>query len=200
MIKQYSLTLLQKAINQALLLDESIALKLLPLHDKRLKLIIRPLQVHFFIHFVDGELHLLAESHLPADTVIESSPLGFIRLSLLPSSKLRSLFNDGIRIEGDLELGQTVKKIFDTLDIDWEGHMARFTGDVIAHQMGSVFRQGLNFQRGLSSSFRRNISEYLQEELRLFPGQEELNDFFNEVDNLHLEVERLECHIKDLSS
>jgi ubiquinone biosynthesis protein UbiJ len=200
MIKQYSLTLLQKAINQALMLDESIALKLRPLDDKRLKLIIRPLQVHFFIHFVDGELHLLAESQLPADTTIESSPLGFIRLSLLPSSKLRSLFNDGIRIEGDLELGQTVKKIFDTMDIDWEGHIARFTGDVIAHQMGSVVRQGLNFQRDLRSSLRRNVSEYLQEELRLFPGQEELNDFFNEVDNLHLEVERLECHIKDLCS
>ena len=42
---------------------------------------------------------------------------------------------------GDVELGQQVKTLFDEIDIDWEGHLARFTGDVVAFQVGSLFRQ-----------------------------------------------------------
>ncbi|MCK1850929.1 YihY/virulence factor BrkB family protein, partial [Legionella pneumophila] len=32
------------------------------------------------------------------------------------------------------------------IDIDWEGHLAHFTGDVVAHQIGSFVRKGLEFK------------------------------------------------------
>ena len=140
MLKKYSLIALQKAINHGLSLDENMPAKLQSLHDKVLEMVIAPLDTHFFIQFKNGELLLLDEYQGEADTVIHSNPLGLIRLSLLPASKARSLFNDKIRMSGDIELGQQVKKIFDEIDIDWEGHLAQFTGDVVAHQIGSIFR------------------------------------------------------------
>lgn len=198
MIKKYSLTVLQKAINHALALDESMPAKIEKLHNKVLEIIISPLNVNFFMRFAHHELLLLANHDSHADAVICSSPLGLIRLSLLPASKVRSLFNDKIRISGDIELGQQVKQLFDELDIDWEGHLAQFTGDVVAYQVGSIFRQGLAFKRQLRESMRHDITEYLQEELRVFPPREEINDFFNDIDELSLRVERTAAQINQL--
>lgn len=198
MIKKYSLTLLQKAINHALALDESMPTKMAALDGRVLEIIISPLNVNFFIRFTQNELCLCADNEGLADTVIRSSPLGLIRLSLLPASKTRSLFNDDVKISGNVELGQNVKKLFDDLDIDWEGHLARFTGDVVAYQLGSFVRQGFDFKRQLSSSMRHNLTEYLQEELRAFPPREEINDFYKDVDALSLSVERLAAHVDQL--
>lgn len=198
MLKKYSLLALQKAINQALYLDVDMASKLQRLDDKVLELIISPLNVNFYMHFKQGTVYLLDSYEGSVDTTIESNPMGLIRLSLLPASKARSLFNDKVRMSGDVELGQHVKQLFDELDIDWEGHLAHFTGDVVAYQIGSLFRKGRSFKQQLSSSLQQNITEYLQEELRVFPSKNELDDFFHDVDALTLHTERLQAHIEQL--
>ncbi len=199
MIKECSLMVLHKAIQHALSLDETMPTKLQALDGKTLEIIISPLQVNFFISFVSGSLTLLPSFQGQPDTVIHSSPLGLIRLSLLPASKVRSLFNDKIRLSGDVELGQKVKELFDTIDIDWEGHLARFTGDVVAYQVGSFVRQGLSFKRQVKDSLRTNITEYLQEESRMFPPREEVADFFKDIDALSLQVERIAARVDSLT-
>lgn len=198
MIKKYSLKALQLAINQALALDESMPKKMKPLEGKVLEVIVAPLKVNFFIHFEQQQLKLLDSYDEPADTIIHSSPLGLIRLSFLPASQARSLFNDKIRLSGNVELGQAVKKLFDELDIDWEGHLAHFTGDVVAHQFGSLFRQGMAFKKQVSDSIRNNLTDYLQEELAAVPPREEIDDFFSDIDKLVLDVERLHAQINQL--
>lgn len=196
MIKQYALTALQKAIHHALKLDETISGKLVVLNGRVLKIIITPLNVGFYIQFSDGEMIFLDEYTGAVDTTIQSSPLGFIRLSLLPSSKVRSLFNDNIRISGDIELGQHVKQIFDGMDIDWEGHLAHFTGDAIAYQLGSFVRKGRAIKQQFDQSMQQNMTGFLQEEYRALPSREEVSDFFDDVDALSLDVERLSAHIR----
>lgn len=196
MIKKYSLLALQKAINHALALDDNTPAKIEHLHGKIIEIIISPLGVNFFITFEQHELKLLDKCTEKADTIIHSSPIGLIRLSFLPPSQARSLFNDKIRLSGDVELGQDIKKLFDELDIDWEGHLAHFTGDVVAHQLGSLFKQGMAFQSHFGSSMRHNLTEYMQEELQIFPPGEEINDFFKDIDQLSLDVERLEAQIQ----
>ncbi len=199
MIKKYSLLALQKAIHHALTLDDSMPAKINALHGKVLKLIITPLNVVFFIVFAGDEIQLRETCDDPIDTTIQSSPLGLIRLSLLPASKVRSLFNDRIIISGDVELGQHIKQLFDQMDIDWEGHLAHFTGDAIAYKLGSFVRQGIAIKQRMGESISHNTTEYLQEELSAFPPREEVNDFFNDIDELSLHVERLSAHINRLT-
>ena len=196
MIKHYSLKALEKAINRVLILDEEAPAKVAGLHGKTLELIVRPLNVNFFISFEGGGLLLLDQYAGTPDTIIHSSPLGLIRLSILPASKARSLFNDKVRMSGDIELGQAVKELFDGLDIDWEGHLANFTGDVCAYQIGSILRHAKGFQEKIHRALGQDAREYVQEELRLFPGREELDDFFADVDEVALKVERLDAQIQ----
>ncbi len=200
MIKNYSLKLLQQAINKAMALDDSMSAKLRLLEGKIIQIIIVPLRVHFFIAFSAGEIVLKEQVSSSPDTVIESSPLGLIRLSLLPVSKARSLFHDEIKLSGDIELGQQVKKLFDNFDMDWEGHLAHFTGDVVAYQLGSFLRRGRAFTHDISRSLCLNVTDYLHEELRAFPPEEEINDFYDDVDKLKDDTERLAAQINNLST
>lgn len=199
MLKKYSLKALQTAINQAMKLDAEMPVKLLALNGKVIEMIISPLHVNFFICFKEGQIALVDTYEGTADTVIHSSPIGLIRLSLLPASRARSLFNDKIRISGDVELGHQVKQLFDEMDIDWEGHLAYFTGDVVAHQIGSLIRKGIHFKNQFSQSMSNNITEYLQEELNVLPSHQELTDFYQDIDTLSLDVERLQAQVNLLT-
>ncbi|QRN02458.1 hypothetical protein GH742_00405 [Legionella sp. MW5194] len=200
MIKKYSLKALQTAINGALALDDTMPEKIAALHGKRIEVVVSPLDIRFFITFEKQQLLLLDSCPEHPDTVIHSNPLGLIRLSFLPASKARSLFNDKIRLSGDTELGYQVKKLFDELDIDWEGHLAHFTGDVIAHQLGSLVKRGRAFTNHFTQSMQHNMTHYLHDELRLFPSREEIEDFFRDIDELGHDVERLTARINLLAA
>lgn len=193
MIKKYSLIPLQTAMNYALSLDEKTPAKLVALEGKVIEIIIEPLGIHFFITVQNRQIVLLDKYAGKPETVITSSPLGLIRLSFLPASKARSLFNDKIKLSGNIEPGLQIKKLIDELDIDWETHIARFTGDMVAHQLGSIFRQGQALKNKLKASFQQNTRDYLQDEVRLIPSREEMEDFFQEIDGLNLAVERLQA-------
>lgn len=199
MIKNLTLKALEKAINKALSLDEAALAKIQSLDKKVIAIAIMPLNVKIFFRF-GKTIEILSDYKGIPDALIQSNPIGLIRLSLLPASKVRSLFNDEIKITGDIELGQKIKLIFDELDLDWEGHLAHFTGDVAAYQIGSFVRKGISFANRASSSLQRNITEYLQEEIKLVPGAEELEDFFSDIDELALKVDRLAAHIEYLNT
>jgi ubiquinone biosynthesis protein UbiJ len=198
MIRTYSLSFLQKALNHALALDPNLTNKMQSLNGKILEIIIKPLNVKFFITFLTNSLKLHSDYNHIADATIISSPVGLIKLSLLPSSKVRSLFNDQVKIVGDVEFGQQVKKLFDELELDWEGHLAYFTGDVVAHQFGSLVRKGFSLKRKMSKIVEQQVSDALHGEWRIFPSTTAITEFFNEIDALVLRVERLEIRIKQL--
>lgn len=198
MLKKLSLQALQFALNQALSLDKSISEKLLTLDGKMIEIVIMPLQVHFYIQIEAGQMLLLEQTQDTPDTIIHSRPLGLIRLSLLPSSKTRSLFNDDIQISGDVELGRKLKKIFDSMQIDWEGHLAYFTGDVVAHHIGKIVRKGRHLKHQYMESFKKNTHDYLVNEMQWIPSQQELEQYYKDVDDLRLRTERLAAHIEYL--
>ena len=195
MLKKISLQALQYAINQALSLDKSTLERLKKLNGKWIEIVVLPLNVHFFIYFNQSKIELHHESTQQADTIIHTSPMGLIRISFLPSSKMRSLFNDHIQIAGDIQLGQELKEIFDNIDIDWEGHLAHFTGDVVAYHVGKVFRKGKKIQEKYTNSLKFQAKEFILHEQQWSPTQSELEEFYRGVDDTRLRTERLIAHV-----
>jgi len=198
MLKQLTLQTLQFAMNQAMGLDDKTVERLKTLEGKMIEMVILPLHVHFYLTFENGKILLLAESEQSPDTIIHTSPMGLIRLSFLPSSKMRSLFNDNIQISGDIHLGQELKEIFDQIDIDWEGHLAHFTGDVAAYHIGKVMRKGKDLHQRYSQSLKSNTKEYVLHEMQLTPTPAELEQFYQDVDDIRLRTERLIAHVNFL--
>ncbi|CEG58967.1 hypothetical protein [Legionella fallonii] len=92
------------------------------------------------------------------------------------------------------DLSSHIKKLWNELNLP------QFTGDGIGQQIGSLVNKGKEFKKQVADSLQLNIVEYIQEELRVYPSRDELNDFFNEIDELSLSVGRLQAHVNQLMS
>lgn len=190
-----SLQTLQFAIQQAIGLDPNVSHQLLSLNYKIIEVVVLPLHVHFYMVIEHGTIYLKSQVSQSPDTIIHSSPLGLIRLSILPASKTRSLFNDDIQISGDIGLGQDLKRIFDSMQIDWEGHLAFFTGDVVAHHVGKIFKKSKELGKQYAHHLKKNTQDYLVHDLKTVPSKQELEQFYADVDELRLRSERISAHL-----
>ena len=112
------------------------------------------------------------------DTLIEGSLFSFARF-------------DGLTITGDSLVAQKLAKIFTTHDIDWEEHFSHYVGDIAAHQLASFIHQLKDYGLRTAERIENNISDYIQEEIRVSPPSEEVSDFIQQVDTLRDDAERL---------
>jgi ubiquinone biosynthesis protein UbiJ len=101
------------------------------------------------------------------------------------------MFKGRIRIDGDTEAGHRFKQILAAVNVDWEEQLSQYTGDVIAHQIGRLWRHGKNWVQDSRQRLDRNLSEYLQEEIKLLPRQDEIEQFMSDVDTLRADADRL---------
>lgn len=77
---------------------------------------------------------------------------------------------------------------------DWEEQLSRVIGDVLAHRLSNGLRGVYkSYKRGIKS-FEKNLTQYLQEEANLLPPREALEDFFQDVQQVHDAVNQ--CEIK----
>lgn len=192
-MKNLALHTLNSAINHYLQLDPLSKQRLQKLEGKNLRLIIKPLTLFFL--FQNQQIKLVDQFEGHIDATIEGYPLAFIQLHLSSQENAPKLFKQKLTISGDLEFGQQVQTLFKDLDIDWEEHLSKLTGDVIAHEMSNIFKRSTNFASKLAQSMQDNLKDYLHHETRSLPCQEEINDFFEDIDNLRLRVDRLQANV-----
>lgn len=198
MMKSLALNTFENILNQYIALDPDINSKRKMLEGKSLKLIIKPITLIFV--FEKEKITIQADSDQTPDATLEGYPLSFLKLHFADKHELFSLFKTDISMKGDVEVGQQVKQLFESIDIDWEEHLSHITGDIIAHQLAHVFKRTRAFGKHVMSSTQQNMTDYLQEECQLLPTREELCDFFDDVDDLRLRVDRLIARAKGQSS
>lgn len=131
------------------------------------------------------------------DVTIHGSALALMRLSQAEDTG-KAMLEQGIKIDGDMGLGNRFSDILRDIDVDWEELLSRVVGDVVAHQMGQLARTTKGWLDDSAHAMRLNTQEYLQEEARLLPAEAEIRQFLDEVDTLRMDVDRLEARIKRL--
>jgi ubiquinone biosynthesis protein UbiJ len=189
---------LEQLLNQAINLDPDAASRLAPMQGQVIQLDL--LGSGLTIYMIPEPQGFQILSHF------EGQPDCLLRGSLLDLANMRSpadsadqLFNGSVTIEGDTALAQQFGEFFNSLDIDWEEQLSRLTGDIAAHQIGSMARGFVAWGKQLNQTVNLNLKEYLEEELRLLPGRYEMEPFLQNVDRLRDDVERLEARIQRLS-
>jgi ubiquinone biosynthesis protein UbiJ len=131
------------------------------------------------------------------DVTIHGSALALMRLSAAEDTG-KAMLEQGIKIEGDMALGNRFSQILREIEVDWEELLSRAVGDVLAHQMGQLARDTKGWLDDSAHAMRLNTQEYLQEEARLLPADAEIRRYLDEVDTLRMDVDRLEARIKRL--
>lgn len=133
----------------------------------------------------EGEVHTQLRGSLPA-------------LARLARSQHTSFANSGVEVIGNTGLLVDLQRLMRNLDIDWEEALTGVVGDVIGHQSAEMIRSGARYASNRTSEARRLVSEFLTEELGTLPARNELEGFYQDVDDLRLHTDRIEARIKQL--
>ncbi len=203
---------LETACNRYLALDPLAREKLAALAGKVIALEIeaapgKPLLTLWLLPGADG-LEVLSHYTGDADTTLAGTALALAKMSLAGKPLAENLdcptasevlFAGEVQIRGDVELGQRFKRILDEMDIDWEEHLSRFTGDLIAHKAGTALRELGNWWQQALGTLGRDAGEFLQQESELLPEAGELTRFMEDVDVLRSDVDRLEARLRRLA-
>lgn len=102
-----------------------------------------------------------------------------------------TLINGKLELDGNSAALIDLQQILGRLDIDWEAPLVDKLGDIAGHQIAQLLRATFSWSKQASSSLRRQLEEFIHEEARLCPPRLELEDFYADIQQLGLKVERL---------
>ncbi len=176
-------------------LDPDAALWLTPLSGKIVAINLQPFNQITYLQVHDAGLQLLEEFQGEADTTLTGTPVAF-GLMGLSKNPMRSLFSGEIEISGDSHTGRQFQKLFKNLNIDWEEQLSKVTGDVAAHKIGNGLKGAQEWTEEAIETFNLNTGEFLQEETRDLPARPEVDYFYEEVDKVRANTDRLEARLK----
>lgn len=197
LIKPLLISAMETALNQYLLLDEDVSLFLSPIAGKVIAIKILPFNETVYFCPTPDKIQLLDLYTSKVDATI-SGTLSALGLMGLSSTPMRSVFSGEITIEGDTHVAHKFQQLFEKLDIDLEEKLSQFTGDIIAHKLGNLFRSGQNWTAESLESFKLNSKEFLQEETRNLPAAPEAEIFYHQVDDIRADLDRLSARIEQL--
>jgi len=127
-----------------------------------------------------------------ADATIAGGPFSLLALA----TGRRSIFDGDVKISGDTDTAQKFSRCLNEIDIDWEEHLSRLTGDAVAHQVGRFSRGVSQWFTERSDAMQENTAHYLRDEAEQLPHSWELEEFVEQVDDLRDRVELLESRVK----
>lgn len=189
-VKPLLIGALESAINSYLSLDQNKNSFLAPLNGKIIAITVQPFAETIYLCPTHESIQVLDYSPASPDTRISGSlwALGMMGLSSRP---MRSLFSGEVKIEGDIRTGRKFQELFDKLDIDLEKTLSPYLGDLMAHQIAGFFKSGQNWAKNSTETFRVNLTEFLQEETRDLPAIPEMDIFYQQIDELRTDFDRL---------
>ena len=199
MLKLYALSTLEKTLNRCIRLDPVLPDKLKTFEGKTIELMLLPFEIRVVLLFSQGRIVILEEWAAAASLEIRGTPFAMIKLGLSEDKHTReALARGSLHMTGDLQLGQKVKQVFQSMDIDWETHLSEITGDLFARQLGLLVRKGRSFIPQMSDTLGASVTDFLQEEAALCPTPIEVTRFCNAVDALRFDLDRLSEKIRFL--
>ena len=190
---------LEQLLNQAIRLDPETPRRLAPMHGRVIEIQLTGLAISLYLIPEPNGIQLLSQFEGEPDCTLRGSPLDLTRMRGTRESA-DQLFSGNVEISGDHRLAQQFGDFLSRLDLDWEEQLSKFTGDLLAHEIGTSARSLFGWAGGQTRTFQQNLQEYLQEELRLTPSRLEIEPFLQDVDRLRDDVERLEARIARLHS
>jgi ubiquinone biosynthesis protein UbiJ len=194
MIKPLLTSALETGLNQYLSLDEDVSIFLTPIAGKVIAITVLPFNETLYLCPTNDKIQIL-ESYLGDVDATLSGTLSALGLMGLSSTPMRSIFSGNVVIEGDTHVAHKFQQLFDKLDIDLEEKLSMFTGDVIAHKIGELFRSGQNWTGETIETFKLNSKEFLQEETRDLPADAEADILYQQIDETRSDLDRLTARI-----
>lgn len=187
----------EQLVNKALAYDPGSRIALATLEPQVLAVALSAPELTIYIAPTADGIRLMGHWEGDITTRVQGS---LPALAMLARSERVNLKDSGVQIAGSTGFLADLQKILKNLDIDWEDMLSQLLGDIAGHQAAQLIRGQLHWARGRGANAQRLIGEFLTEELRASPGKAE-QDFFNrEVDQLALDLDRVQARLDALAA
>jgi ubiquinone biosynthesis protein UbiJ len=190
---------LEQAVNAYLDMDPQARERMGELHGRVIAFELEGLGQKLYLIPGQNRLQILSGYEGDPDCTLRGTPLALAAMSE-QRGKTDRLFSGDVEITGDTDLAHRLGKILGAMDIDWEEQLSRFSGDIIAHEIGNAVRSTSRWGRSTLKTLKLDFKEYLQEESGLLPVRREIEIFLGDVDALREDTDRLEARIERLRS
>ncbi|GGZ69576.1 sterol-binding protein [Lysobacter xinjiangensis] len=104
-----------------------------------------------------------------------------------------------LRIEGDADLARRLQRLAERFDPDWQRPFVAAFGDVLGVQVAQLIRAALSTARNAAGVVATNAADYVQHESQDVVGRDELAAFFDDIDTVRDDVDRLAARVARLS-
>jgi ubiquinone biosynthesis protein UbiJ len=131
------------------------------------------------------------------DAVVELTPETLSEW-LSGASIERLMFDGKLAVRGRLHLLEATRDLLFDLDIDWEGELARWLGDMPAHSLAEGIRRAARWGLRAKDELLQDVSEYVFEEARLLPGRQQRDVLRDHLTELEIATDRLEARLNRL--
>lgn len=183
---------LEKTFNRYLALDDDSKKLLAPLAGRVLGLHIPRPKISIFFSFTENDVKLSSDAPEIVNTEIYATVFQLMRIKL---NKNSALVNTQFHIQGDVDTAQLFNQLLQKHHIDWEEHLSKIIGDVTAHKMMQLLKKPTAFLKNNKKKLAEDIKEYCQEETMILPSSNEVDIFRRDVDELRLQIDRLDAKI-----
>lgn len=190
---------LEQAINSYLNMDPQVRERMGELHGLVIAFELEGLGQTLYLIPGRNRQQILSSYEGNPDCTLRGTPLALAAMSGR-RGKTDRIFSGDVEITGDTDLAHRLGKILGAMDIDWEEQLSRFSGDIIAHEIGNRVRSTSRWGSSTLNILKLDLKEYLQEESGLLPVRREIEGFLGDVDALREDTDRLEARMERLHS
>ncbi|EWH01445.1 ubiquinone biosynthesis accessory factor UbiJ [Halomonas sp. BC04] len=191
---------IERTLNALLARDPAAPSRLARLSGSRLLLRLERPELALAIHFHPAGLDLLrpeTESEDSFDAIVELNAETLGKL-LGGESIERLMFQGRLSVRGRVPLLEATRDLLLDLDLDWEGELASWLGDVPAHGLAEGLRRAARWSRRAHGEMRSDIAEYIFEEAKLLPGKYQFENLRDHLTELEMTTDRLEARLARL--
>lgn len=195
-MKSPTATLLNKAINRAIQYDPKAKKTLKPHIGKRVAIDIQPMGPNLHLHITENGIDVTGAQEIKADTTITGKPTALFAMA--SNQHIAGL--DQVEIIGDAGLGQFMADFLKNLDPDHEEALCDIFGETTGYHLSQALQKVRHHGQQFGDSLKRNIHDFLVHEDRSLIAPAEMEQFLDDVDDLHADVVRIERQVKALLS
>ncbi|MET1256339.1 ubiquinone biosynthesis accessory factor UbiJ [Aliikangiella maris] len=196
-INQLSATCLEQLANRVLALDPQAHQGLVPFAGKIIHLQIIDWQINYYVMFPGQSLVIHDFCNRPVSACISGKLTDFLNAALQENTG-DALFTGELSFTGEINTARQFQAYIQALQIDWREPITGIFGDIAGQTITDGISQLFNFGQSLFKATQQNIPEYLQEEARVTPTASEQAIFFDNIDLLRSQADRLSARVSRL--
>jgi ubiquinone biosynthesis accessory factor UbiJ len=198
-MKDVALHSLETLINRTLALDPEAKAQVAELSGSTVALDITDWKIKLVMELTEGGIKIQKTEPEDIDATISGPLLGILQTACAGGDPA-TMRQTGLRMEGDIQLAEKLKRILSGLDLDWEEPLSRLLGPTAAGGLGSGIRHMRSLTKDLLKSGANQLATFLKTDSGCLPSEAEILHFNRAVTVLRFDADRLEARFNKLTS